>query len=104
MQPYNIIKLLDLPDLIATDLLILDDVYVFIAKSKKKEWECPNCGSITDKVHDHRWQNIKDIPIRDNQVIIRIEKKRYCCDNCNSNPFNEDYTSFDKKPRGWNHI
>ncbi|MCK8817782.1 hypothetical protein MWH28_10455 [Natroniella sulfidigena] len=47
MQPYNITKLLDLPDLIATDLLILDGVYVFIAESKTKEWECPNCYNVS---------------------------------------------------------
>ena len=39
MQSYNITKLLDLPDLIATDLLILDGVYIFIAEDKKKEWK-----------------------------------------------------------------
>lgn len=43
-----------LPDLIITDLLILDGVYIFITEVKKKEWKCPNCGSITDKVHDCR--------------------------------------------------
>ncbi|GAB6139260.1 hypothetical protein [Halanaerobaculum tunisiense] len=39
MQTYNITKLIDLPDLIATDLLILDDVYIFIEEAKKKEWK-----------------------------------------------------------------
>lgn len=99
MQSYNITKLLDLPDLIATDLLILDGVYVFISEAKKKEWKCPNCGSITHKVHDRRWQNIKDVPIREKQVIIRLEKKRYRCENCDSNPFNEKYESIDKYSR-----
>jgi len=99
MQSYNITKLLDLPDLIATDLLILDGVYIFIAEAKKKEWKCPNCGSITDKVHDRRWQNIKDVPIREKQVIIRLEKKRYRCDKCDNNPFNEEYESINKYSR-----
>jgi transposase len=99
MQTYNITKILDLPDIIATDLLILDDLYLFIAECKQKEWKCPNCGAITDKVHDSRLQNIKDTPIRENQVIIRLEKKRYRCDNCNGNPFNEDHQSIDKYSR-----
>ena len=99
MQSYNITKLLDLPDLIATDLLILDDLFIFIAESKQKGWECPNCGTFTNKVHDRRWQNIKDTPIRENPVIIRLEKKRYRCDNCNGNPFNKEYQSIEKYSR-----
>jgi transposase len=99
MQTYNITKLLDLPDLIATDLLVLDDVYIFIAEAKKKKWKCSNCGFITDKVHDRRWQNIKDVPIREKQVIIRLEKKRYRCDKCDNNPFNEKYESINKYSR-----
>ncbi|AGB41470.1 hypothetical protein Halha_1529 [Halobacteroides halobius DSM 5150] len=42
MQTYNITKLLDLPDLISTDLLILDDEYIFTVEAKKKKWRYPN--------------------------------------------------------------
>jgi transposase len=75
MQDNNIISFLDLPDLIATELIKTKDKYIFVAENKQKSIKCPECHQVTDKILDRRWQNIKDIPIRNKQVIIRLEKK-----------------------------
>lgn len=93
MQNNNIISFLDLPDLIATELIKTEDKYIFVAENKCKSIKCPECHQITDKVLDRRWQNIKDIPIRNKQVIIRLEKKRYRCPYCGKRGITEKYDS-----------
>ena len=98
MQNNLIIKLLDLPDIIATDLIQTDETIIFIAESKHNAIKCPACGEMTDKVHDTRWQNIKDIPIRDKSVIIRLNKKRYRC-SCGKRGISETYESIDSYSR-----
>lgn len=98
MQNNLIIKILDLPDLIATDLIQTQDSMIFIAESKQISIQCPHCGEWTDKIHDRRWQNIKDIPIRNKFVIIRLNKKRYRC-SCGKRGISERYDSIDSYAR-----
>lgn len=98
MQNNLIIKLLDLPDLIATNLIQTKEQIIFIAEPKQRSIKCPQCGEITDKIHDYRWQNIKDIPIRNKSVIIRLNKKRYRC-SCGKRGISETYDSIDSYAR-----
>ena len=41
--------------------------------------KCPNCGCVTDCVHDYRVQVIKDIPCFGKFVYIHLRKRRYHC-------------------------
>ncbi len=95
MHNNHITKLLALPDLILTEVIEQEDKYIFITKAKDEFAVCPVCGEITYKVHDRRWQNIKDSPIRGKQVIIRLDKKRYRCPQCFKRGFAQDYESID---------
>ncbi|AZR74040.1 hypothetical protein BBF96_12815 [Anoxybacter fermentans] len=99
MQYNNIIKFLDLPDIIATEIISTEDRYIFIAEAKKNHIVCPQCGNITNKIHDTKWQNIRDIPIRGKLVIIRLLKKRYRCPYCHKRGIPEKYESIDKYAR-----
>lgn len=99
MHNHHIIKLLDLPDLIIIDFIQQEDKYIFVVNAKDESAICPECGTRTDKVHDRRWQNIKDQPIRDKKVILRLDKKRYRCPNCSKRGFSQEYTSIDHYSR-----
>ena len=99
MQLNNIMKLLDLPDIIATDLIQHENLYVFIAEHRKKSAVCPDCGAHSNKIHDSRWQNIKDIPIRNKEVIIRLKKNRYRCLKCGKRGFSQEYKSIEDYAR-----
>lgn len=99
MQDNIIIKLLDLPDLVATDLIQTEDTIIFIAESKRNSINCPHCGATTDKIHNRRWQNIKDIPIRDKSIIIRLHKKHYRCTSCIKRGINETFESIEPYAR-----
>ena len=38
---------------------ISDQLHIYIELPRRKH-VCPCCGAETDRVHDYRWQNIKD--------------------------------------------
>lgn len=48
----------------------------------KKEQVCPCCNNTTSKVHDYRFQTIKDCPIQFKNTFIKLRKRRYKCNNC----------------------
>ncbi|SHK25935.1 ISL3 family transposase [Paramaledivibacter caminithermalis] len=52
---------------------------------------CPNCGHITYTVHDRRFQPYKHLPIWGMDTVIILEKKRYVCNCCCENPFDEHF-------------
>ena len=55
-------KLLELKDVIISDLQTTNtEVHVYFTL-KRKVHVCPHCGSHTDKIHDYRTSIIKDIP------------------------------------------
>jgi hypothetical protein len=52
MKDNNTLSFLDLPDLIATELIQTEDKNIFVAENKQKSIKCPNCHQVTDKVLD----------------------------------------------------
>ena len=52
------------------------EIYI---EMKRKEHICPHCGAKTKKIHDYRWQTIKDLDCFDKKVYIHIHKRRYRC-------------------------
>lgn len=71
-------KLLNLEDVIITDVKnISDQLHIYI-ELPRKEHICPCCGAVTDRIHDYRMQTIKDVPLgRD--TYLHLRKRRYRC-------------------------
>src|SRR6056297_159487 len=82
MHNKFITELMDLPDLVATDLIQTEEYLFFVAIPKVDHVKCPVCGKRADKVHDRRVQFIQDVPYHNRKVAIRFEKKRYSCSHC----------------------
>ena len=40
---------------------------------------CPNCGSKTRRIHDYRYQIIKDLPLHLKHTYLVLKKRRYVC-------------------------
>lgn len=75
------------------NLLGLKDIVILKiekAENTKKIWiqlkrtlhQCPICNTSTDKVHDYRQQDIKDISSFGDKTILCLRKRRYVCPNC----------------------
>ena len=71
-------KLLDLEDVIITNVEnISEELHIYI-ELPRKEHTCPVCGTVTDCVHDYRMQTIKDVPLARN-TFLHLRKRRYRC-------------------------
>lgn len=49
---------------------------------------CPKCATRSWTIYDHVWVRIKDAPIRDRHIFLKIKKRRFYCKRCKK-PFTE---------------
>jgi transposase len=85
MLESQINKLFSLPELKFTNKRNLTNHIIQFDAYKSSEFEvCPKCATKATKVHDQVYVQIKDVPIRDKIVYLRIRKRRFRCQNCNS--------------------
>lgn len=68
-----------------------------------REHTCPCCHSKTSRVHDYRFQLIKDIPIYYKNTFLYYRKRRYVCPNCNKK-FYEKNNFLPKRARKTNRL
>ena len=97
-MPYlnYIEKITGLQDVILKNVERNDMVTTIFLEMPRKSTPCPSCGQLTDKVHDHRHQKVKDVPAFGSNVILDIRKRRYKCPHCSKNFFEK--ISFLPKP------
>lgn len=74
--------LLGLKDVVVLKIEKVENTKSIWIQLKKTIHQCPNCNTFTDKVHDYRMQNIKDIPSFGDKTILYLRKRRYICPNC----------------------
>lgn len=46
-------------------------------KSGQKPHKCPRCGNITSKIHDYRTQRVKDIPMMEQEIVVKVLWRTY---------------------------
>lgn len=63
-------------------------IFIIRARSCSSSRACPRCATVALSSHDSREVKIKDAPLRDMKVELRITKKRYYCKTCKK-PFTE---------------
>lgn len=68
-----------------------------------REHSCPCCHSKTSKIHDYRFQLVKDIPIYYKDTFIYYRKRRYVCKNCGKK-FYEKNNFLPKRARKTNRL
>jgi transposase len=60
----------------------------YLVRSNAKKALCPKCPTLSSSVYDRRLCTVKDAPIRDQIVFLKIEKRRFWCKPCRK-PFTE---------------
>lgn len=97
-----------------TNLLDLKGVNIIKFRNRKnririhiqlpiREHCCPCCHYKTSRVHDYRFQLIKDIPIYYKDTFIYYRKRRYVCTNCGKR-FYEKNSFLPKRARKTNRL
>ena len=79
----------------------VDDIATIYVKRTNKSAICPCCGKKSTKVNAKYFRTIKDLPIQDNKVILKLETKRFFCKNneCKINTFAETFDFIESHAR-----
>ena len=75
-------EILEIPDIIVTNRKKDDRNIYLYAEMKLKMQVCPNCKMETKRVHGYRQQQIKDVPMLNRNLIIKLKRRRYYCPYC----------------------
>lgn len=91
MQDNIITELLGLKDIKIKGVTNSPNLVEIFIENNVRAHKCPNCQSITSKIHDYRNQKVKDISILIKPVILVIRKRRYVCKHCNKRFYENIY-------------
>jgi len=75
-------NLLQLKDVIVTNIECIENQMHVHLRMQQRLHCCPQCGSITSKVHDYRTQLVRDVSISGYETILHLRKRRHVCPSC----------------------
>ena len=75
-------KLLQLKDVIVTNIECSGEEMHIHLRMEQRLHRCPQCGTLTSKVHDYRTQLVRDVSISGYATILHLRKRRHVCPNC----------------------
>lgn len=61
---------------------LTDDEILIELENKLKIAQCPHCGNNTDKIHQNHWYRVRDIPMSDYQVLLKLNRRQFQCKKC----------------------
>ena len=82
MQDDCIEVALGLPELKILGQIELEDHFEVTVRYRRDRIACPSCGKMMVKKHDSTFQHKKDRRLRDKEVILTLEKRRFRCLSC----------------------
>lgn len=72
---------------------------VMIQVKRVRDFEvCEGCGKITDRIHNHWWTRVRDLPMFGKKTFLVVMKRRFRCPN-GCQPFTEHIAGFEKYKR-----
>ncbi|MEA5566696.1 transposase family protein, partial [Anabaena sp. UHCC 0399] len=80
---HFITKVINLEDIkvINYDFITNDEIVIEV-ENKLKVGQCPQCGNTTDKIHQNHWYTVRDIPLSDYQVLLKVNRRQLRCTRC----------------------
>ena len=85
-------------DLSVDDVTINNSTIMIRLISTKSGCRCPSCKRTSNRVHSRYHRILKDLPVMDKKVVIRLQTRKFFCDNpdCKSEIFTERFDSLIK--------
>jgi transposase len=96
----ELMKLLD-ENLICTDRKISGDFIHFYVQSTRRECMCPDCQTISSRIHSRYNRSFQDLPIQGKKVLITLSNRKMFCDNlsCDRTTFAESFSFIENKAK-----
>ena len=89
-------NILNLPGVIVENEIQTAETLIFTVKLSKKTAICPRCGQTSHRLHQNQGHLVRDLPICDKEVILKVNRRRFKCINCQK-PFSKSLDLVDKK-------
>jgi len=84
----NLARSMLLPELRLKRFLSYKGKWSIQAEKRSASEVCIRCANLSTTVYDRRWIEVKDEPVRNRLVLVRIRKRRFFCKPCQK-PFSE---------------
>src|SRR4028118_1094776 len=89
-------SILNLPGVIVEDYKQTGETLILVIKSQKTTACCPVCRQSSHHLHQNYRYLVRDLPIGNREVMLRVNRRRFKCKNCQK-PFNESFAFLEKK-------
>lgn len=89
-------NILNLPGVIVENEIQTAETLILTVKSSKKTVICPRCGQTSHRLHQNQGHLVRDLPISNREVILKVNRRRFKCINCQK-PFSETLDFVGKK-------
>ncbi|MCC5612796.1 ISL3 family transposase [Nostoc sp. CHAB 5834] len=93
---FPVEQILNLPDMKVLDFqeLVGEEIIITIEKGVNYS-TCPNCGKLTQSIHQNHWRIIHDLPWNKKPVLLKINRRQFKCHKCKK-VFSEQLNFVDK--------
>ena len=81
-------KLLDIPGIIVEESQEVENTIILTVKAVTKKAICPRCGQTSHRLHQNKYHLVKDLTMSGKEVILKVNRRQFKCDNCQK-PFSE---------------
>lgn len=89
-------NLLNLPGVIVENEKQTGSTLILTVRASKKTAICPRCGQSSHRLHQNQGYLVRDLPISNREVILKVNRRRFKCGNCQK-PFSETLNFVGKK-------
>ena len=62
--------------------LIAEVGCVIYLKNQQSLLPCSNCGCLSDKLHQNHWLTVRDLPMGEHPVHLKINRRQLKCIGC----------------------
>ncbi len=96
----ELIKLLDKNLEYINHEVIEDTIYIKIKSTKEKAY-CPDCNTVSKRIHSRYQRSFQDLPISGKKSVIILNNRKFFCKNqdCNRRTFSEKFDFIEDKAK-----
>lgn len=79
LNSYYTEKMLGLQEVRIKNITENQERYEIAIEQPRKTCICPCCGAKTNRIHDYRYQRVKELSAFEKNVVLILRKRRYVC-------------------------
>ena len=102
MEPL-LTRLLNLPGIVVENFRETETELMLEVEAWTASAICPRCGHLSSNLHQNHGYWVKDLPISNRQVLLKVNRRQFKCKLCNK-PFSEQLDFVDKKRKYTNRL